>query len=49
VLTGVLYVNTKAPNFIDLVNMTDKPLATLPQEVTRPGRKVLEEVMEELR
>ncbi|HEY6937122.1 MAG TPA: thiamine pyrophosphate-dependent enzyme, partial [Terriglobales bacterium] len=49
VLTGVLYVNTKTPNFIDLVNMTDKPLATLPQEVTRPGRKVLEEVMEELR
>src|SRR5690242_5099627 len=49
VLTGVLYVNTKAPDFIDLVNMTDKPLATLPQEVTRPGRKVLEEVMEELR
>src|SRR5690348_16889690 len=49
VLTGVLYVNTKAPNFIDLVNMTDKPLATLPQEVTRPGRKVLQEVMEELR
>jgi 2-oxoglutarate ferredoxin oxidoreductase subunit beta len=49
VLTGVLYVNTKAPNFLELVNMTDKPLATLPQEVTRPGRKVLEEVMEELR
>ena len=49
VLTGVLYLNTKAPNFIDLVNMTDKPLATLPQDVTRPGRKVLEEVMEELR
>jgi 2-oxoglutarate ferredoxin oxidoreductase subunit beta len=49
VLTGVLYVNTKAPNFIDLVNMTDKPLATLPQEVTRPSRKVLEECMEELR
>ena len=49
VLTGVLYVNTKAPNFIDLVNMTDKPLATLPQEVTRPGRDALERVMEELR
>jgi len=49
VLTGVLYVNTKAPNFIDLVNMTDKPLATLPQELTRPSRKVLEECMEELR
>src|SRR5512146_962339 len=49
VLTGVLYVNTKAPNFLDLVNMTDKPLATWPQEVTRASRKVLEECMEELR
>jgi 2-oxoglutarate ferredoxin oxidoreductase subunit beta len=49
VLTGVLYVNTKAPNFLDLVNMTDKPLATLPQELTRPGRDVLEKAMEELR
>ena len=28
VLTGVFYVNTKAPNFIDLLNMTDDPLAT---------------------
>ncbi|HEX4484888.1 MAG TPA: 2-oxoacid:ferredoxin oxidoreductase subunit beta [Terriglobales bacterium] len=48
-LTGVFYVNTKAPNFLDLLNMTDAPLNTLPQEVTRPGREVLEQVMEELR
>jgi sulfur carrier protein ThiS len=31
VLTGVLYVNTTAPNFIDMINMTDEPLATLPE------------------
>ena len=49
VLTGVFYVNTKTPTFIDLLNMTDQPLATLPQSVTRPGREVLEQVMEELR
>jgi 2-oxoglutarate ferredoxin oxidoreductase subunit beta len=49
VLTGVLYLNTTAPNFIDMINMTDQPLATLPQEVTRPPREVLEECMEELR
>ena len=48
VLTGVLYVNTQAPNFIDMLNMTDEPLATLPESVTRPSRKVLEECMEEL-
>ena len=49
VLTGVLYLNTTAPNFIDMINMTDQPLATLPESVTRPSRKVLEECMDELR
>ena len=49
VLTGVFYVDPKKPNFLDLLHMTDSPLATLPQEVTRPGREVLETVMEELR
>ena len=49
VLTGVFYVNTKAPNFVDMLNMTDQPLATLPESVTRPGREVLEAAMEELR
>lgn len=49
VLTGVFYVNTKAPNFLDMLNMVDVPLATLPESVTRPGREVLEAAMEELR
>jgi 2-oxoglutarate ferredoxin oxidoreductase subunit beta len=49
VLTGVLYLNTKAPNFIDMINMTDLPLATLPESVTRPSREVLEACMDELR
>jgi 2-oxoglutarate ferredoxin oxidoreductase subunit beta len=49
VLTGVFYVNPNAPTFIDLLNMTDLPLATLPESVTRPGREVLEQCMEELR
>ncbi len=48
-LTGVLYVNTKAPTFLDMLNMTDEPLATLPASVVRPGREVLDQVMEELR
>src|SRR6202047_673725 len=29
VLTGVFYVNTQTPSFIDLLNMTEQPLATL--------------------
>ena len=49
VLTGVLYVNPKAPTFIDMLNMTEQPLASLPESVTRPGREVLEQCMEELR
>jgi len=48
-LTGVLYVNTQAPTFLDLLNTADEPLATLPASVLRPGREVLEQVMEELR
>src|ERR1700732_2109483 len=49
VLTGVFYVNTKAPSFLDMLNMVDEPLATLPESLTRPGREVLEAAMEELR
>jgi 2-oxoglutarate ferredoxin oxidoreductase subunit beta len=49
VLTGVLYVNTKAPSFTELLNMTEDPLATLPEERVRPSREVLEECMEALR
>jgi 2-oxoglutarate ferredoxin oxidoreductase subunit beta len=49
VLTGVFYVNPTAPTFLDLLDMTDQPLATLPESVTRPSREVLEQCMEELR
>ncbi|HEV2713621.1 MAG TPA: 2-oxoacid:ferredoxin oxidoreductase subunit beta [Terriglobales bacterium] len=49
VLTGVFYVNPKAPSFVDLLNIAEQPLATLPESVVRPGREVLEQVMAELR
>ena len=49
VLTGVFYVNTKAPSFIEMLNMTDQPLASLPDSAVRPGREALEAAMEELR
>ena len=49
VLTGVFYVNPKAPTFLDMIDMTDDALATLPQERVRPGREALEQIMEELR
>jgi 2-oxoglutarate ferredoxin oxidoreductase subunit beta len=48
-LTGVLYVEPDAPTFLDMLHLTEEPLATLPQSVVRPGPEVLEQVMEELR
>jgi len=49
VLTGVFYVNPQAPNFIDLLNVVDQPLTTLPESLTRPPKEVLDACMEELR
>ena len=49
VLTGVLYVNTGKPTFLDLLNLPAEPIATLPESRVRPSRAALEEVMEELR
>jgi 2-oxoglutarate ferredoxin oxidoreductase subunit beta len=49
VLTGVLYVNTSKPTFLEQLNLADEPIGTLPQSKTRPSREVLDQVMEELR
>ena len=49
VLTGVFYVNPQAANFIEMLNVVDQPLATLPDSVTRPSKEVLDAVMEEWR
>jgi len=49
VLTGVLYVNTQKPTFVELLNLAEEPIATLPESQVRPPRAVLDEVMEELR
>ena len=48
VLTGVLYVDTDAPNFHDLLGLPVAPLATLPPEQVRPPKRVLDEVMDSL-
>jgi 2-oxoglutarate ferredoxin oxidoreductase subunit beta len=49
VLTGVLYLNTSKPTFLDLLNLVDEPVATLPESEVRPSKSVLDAVMEELR
>ncbi len=48
VLTGVFYINANAPSFIDMLNVTDQPLATLPESAVRPSREVLAKCMAEL-
>ena len=47
--TGVIYVEPDKDDFITQLNLVDTPLAALPMDRTRPGRAVLDEVMESLR
>ncbi len=49
IVTGLFYVDAKRSNFLDLLNLADEPLATLPESRVRPPKRVLDEVMEELR
>ena len=48
VLTGVFYIDTKKPTFIDLLGMVDEPLATLPESLTRPPKSALDALMTNL-
>ena len=48
-LTGIFYIEPNKPTFMDLLHVTDEPLATLPPEAVRPSKAVLEEVMESFR
>lgn len=49
VVTGILYLDTSRPTFIDLLNLVDEPLATLPEDRVRPPQAALDELMAELR
>jgi 2-oxoglutarate ferredoxin oxidoreductase subunit beta len=48
ILTGVFYIDTKKPTFIDQLNVVDEPLATLPESLTRPPRQALDSLMASL-
>jgi 2-oxoglutarate ferredoxin oxidoreductase subunit beta len=48
VLTGVFYINTEKPTFIDHLNLVDEPLATLPESLTRPPKSALDALMTNL-
>jgi len=48
ILTGVFYINTQQPTFIDQLNLVDEPLATLPDSVVRPPKSALDGLMASL-
>jgi 2-oxoglutarate ferredoxin oxidoreductase subunit beta len=47
--TGVLYIEPDRDDFIELLNLVDEPLATLPLERIRPDKAALDEINESLR
>jgi 2-oxoglutarate ferredoxin oxidoreductase subunit beta len=47
--TGILYVEPDKDDLIRQLNLVDEPLASLPLTRVRPGRDVLDEVMEQHR
>jgi 2-oxoglutarate/2-oxoacid ferredoxin oxidoreductase subunit beta len=49
ILTGVFYINTGKPTFIDQLNLVDEPLGTLPESLTRPPKSALDALMTALK
>jgi 2-oxoglutarate ferredoxin oxidoreductase subunit beta len=47
-LTGLVYLQPEKKSFIDLLNLTDDSLNTLPLERTRPLREALDKIMHDL-
>jgi 2-oxoglutarate ferredoxin oxidoreductase subunit beta len=47
--TGVIYVEPDSDHFVDLLNLVDEPLATLPPDRVRPPKAALDEIMDGLR
>ena len=47
--TGILYIEPNKYDFTTMLNLVDEPLATLPLERVRPGKEVLDAIMESLK
>jgi 2-oxoglutarate ferredoxin oxidoreductase subunit beta len=47
--TGVLYVQRDREHFVDLLDLVDEPLASLPLDRVRPPKAALDEILESLR
>jgi 2-oxoglutarate ferredoxin oxidoreductase subunit beta len=49
VLTGLLYLDQTRPSFTKTLNLVDRPLAGLPESMTRPSAEALDRINEEFR
>ncbi|HKT11340.1 MAG TPA: 2-oxoacid:ferredoxin oxidoreductase subunit beta [Terriglobia bacterium] len=49
IVTGLFYLDTRKPSFMEMLNFVDDPLATLPETAVRPPKRVLDEVMDGLK
>jgi 2-oxoglutarate ferredoxin oxidoreductase subunit beta len=49
VLTGIFYVNTEKPTFIDQLHIVDEPLGQQSESATRPSKEVFDKLMSNLR
>ncbi|MDR3724249.1 MAG: 2-oxoacid:ferredoxin oxidoreductase subunit beta [Terracidiphilus sp.] len=49
ILTGVFYIDTNKPTFVDQLNTVDEPLATLPESVTKLPKSALDQLMANLK
>jgi len=47
-LTGLVHLRPEKKSFLDLLNVVDEPLATLPLERVRPSREKLDKIMRDL-
>jgi len=47
-LTGIFYIEPETPSFLDILQMTDTPLAQLSEAQTRPSRAALAKLIAEL-
>ena len=47
-LTGIVHLRPEKKNFMELLNVIDQPLATLPLEKVRPPKEALDKIMRDL-
>jgi 2-oxoglutarate ferredoxin oxidoreductase subunit beta len=46
-LTGLIYIDEKAPSLLDVMGLVDTPLVRLPEERLRPSKATLDKILKE--